>query len=418
MNCCCINCFDDSGITNYINDNGVVNNCSFCGSKNVKVLTTKELGYHIRACFSIAYENVEEVSMLLDRDTGEYTEGSEASEILIEELTPSDELARLNDPEYVINEILGESGPSFHEIKDGSYDSISDGELFVLRDKYCALDTNRFTLSWNAFKEYVKHYSRFFDFEGEITREDLLSDLYGFFPKFENILPKGSEIWRARIADDDFQNDPTKIQDSLGPPPCTSSKNNRMSPLGIPYFYASDNSDTCLSEIRPVAGSTVWIGKFILKEDIKLIDLSIVPKIDIPSMFDPSYDHDLIWVKFFLTDFAAEISSPISADNEYLEYVPMQVLSEFIRTKGYDGLKFSSSQHLSGFNYTLFYQPDEQLLRNHTLDFDNLKSFSEYFYLEEFKQVRVDGIEIIVSSESEKQFTQEDFVVEKPETEF
>lgn len=52
--------------------------------------------------------------------------------------------------------------------------------------------------------------------------------------------------------------------------------------------------------------------------------------------------------------FLVEISKPPTRHDDLLEYVPTQVLAEYLRSKGIDGIKFNSSQNNLGVNFTFF----------------------------------------------------------------
>lgn len=61
-----------------------------------------------------------------------------------------------------------------------------------------------------------------------------------------------------------------------------------------------------------------------------------------------------------MLQFAREISKPVSEKEAELEYVPTQLLAEYIRKLGYKGIIFSSSVNPGGKNYVLFYGPAQQ----------------------------------------------------------
>jgi hypothetical protein len=129
----------------------------------------------------------------------------------------------------------------------------------------------------------------------------------------------------------------------IGPPPTHSVKNNRMSPAGVSYMYLAEDNETAIAEIRPNVGDHVWSGKFTLKITLKIVDLSIVRRFQSPNIFDPSFTPDMKRTPAFLRSFAGEISRPVSPDVEVLEYVPSQIVCEYIRSLGYHGVCFSSS---------------------------------------------------------------------------
>lgn len=55
-----------------------------------------------------------------------------------------------------------------------------------------------------------------------------------------------------------------------------------------------------------------------------------------------------------LEKFINEIKKPISENESRLEYIPIQILAEYIKLKGYDGFIFDSSKNENGKNLVLF----------------------------------------------------------------
>ena len=159
----------------------------------------------------------------------------------------------------------------------------------------------------------------------------------------------------------------------MGPAPVNNTSHSRMSPSGISYLYLSEDVNTCVAETRPLVGSEIWVAIFRLKVELKIIDFTKLPDFDIPSIFDSNYDHDLWWADDFFNEFLKDVSRPPTSGDNLLEYVPTQVLAELIKSKGYQGIKFRSSQNLNGNNYTLFCSPPH--------DFENgFWASSEIFY--------------------------------------
>ncbi len=54
---CCINCFDNKHIREYIESYGDHGNCNYCKSRNLSVMDIEEMGEFIRASLSKAYVN-------------------------------------------------------------------------------------------------------------------------------------------------------------------------------------------------------------------------------------------------------------------------------------------------------------------------------------------------------------------------
>jgi hypothetical protein len=138
-----------------------------------------------------------------------------------------------------------------------------------------------------------------------------------------------------------------------------------MSPPGISYLYLSDDADTAVAEIRPNVEWQLWIAQFVLTKPVKVFDCTKVPEVKVCRIFDPQYDHERRWVGQFFERFSDDISQPPTSKDDLLEYVPTQVFAEFLRARGFDGLRFRSSQHGRGMNVTLFCSPADDVTSNY-----------------------------------------------------
>jgi hypothetical protein len=341
-------------------------------------------------------------------------------DILFEEKAFSKKLDshRIND---LFEDLFKDSGPSNREIKNGEKDIFEKGQAkFVLKGKLNGEKYNEFSYSWNTFKNQVKHFNRFFDI-GLENRRNLLNTIARLIENNIIKLETGKEIWRVRVKGDNGKlGNPKSYMKQMGPPPLDKASNNRMSPAGIPYMYVGENQKVCISEIKPNVGDELWIGKFILKEELKILDLTEIPKFKIKSIFNREYNHDIRWGKDFLEGFMEEISKPLSPNDVMLEYVPTQLFSEYIRSLGYDGIKYKSSQSEEGYNYTLFCGPDEEAYHNKYFSRDykdyfkeKLKSYKNLMYLDSFEVLKIKSVNFSSSIISGESFEKTDFI-EKP----
>lgn len=230
--------------------------------------------------------------------------------------------------------------------------------------------SDRLIAHWEYFEETVKHKTRYF------LREDNINSEFNPFMEFPNltsflrsigaaaeslkllsILPPQDIFYRARhMKNGDVL---SKFED-LGPPPNNIATAGRMNPTGISYFYLANTQETALGEIVSRPPSNVTVGRFQLKREIIVLDLTSLPKL--PSIFDLNqYEtrHSIL----FLHEFGKRISASVIKDGrERLEYAPSQVVSEFFAQvfvstefeKGIDGMIYRSSVVPSGKNLVLF----------------------------------------------------------------
>ncbi|WP_422390217.1 RES domain-containing protein [Arthrobacter sp. N1] len=248
---------------------------------------------------------------------------------------------------------------------DEAFDSTSDDllQLFVecvqqedWADNPGSLEDT--VLGWDQFVDDVKSASRFV-----FVAETRLSSSYGspgqrsagflnsLLPYIENeslrlltVLSSGFACYRGRLVS--RQNDPMSLSKDLGPAPPSIARSNRMSPTGIPMFYASGSPATACRELAAHGPERyARIGKFVSLRELKVLDLTRLPKL--PSPFDRERRHHHGILAFF-TRFAETIAAPLEPGSvEELEYVPTQVVTEFFRwvpKNKIDGIKLKSAQ--------------------------------------------------------------------------
>src|SRR5262249_49317433 len=143
-----------------------------------------------------------------------------------------------------------------------------------------------------------------------------------FIPSLITILQPTTKIFRARIE----SGNKSFGHLDLTSPPSEFSKNNRMSPAGIAFFYGAMEPETAIHEVRPELNENVIVGEFeVLK---KLFILDLTEEVESPrSIFDPDYSfHYEEFFKPFLAHFGKEISKHVRRTDNEIEYVPTQVL--------------------------------------------------------------------------------------------
>lgn len=134
-----------------------------------------------------------------------------------------------------------------------------------------------------------------------------------------------------------------------------------MSPAGIVMMYVSQDIDTAIDETANQPG-TYAVGEFRTRRAIIILDLAGLPPI--VSRFEEisdSEEGDPREMLLFLHRVARDISRPIFRDDRvHIEYVPTQVVTEFVRlakTKGgksFDGIRYRSSRQGDGTSLVLF----------------------------------------------------------------
>lgn len=209
---------------------------------------------------------------------------------------------------------------------------------------------------WETFVETVQSKSRFVFVADDGAEErssaprqmaaflnQLATYVDGKLNLIDHLAP-GTVLYRGRLMDS-----PRALQrkcKELQPAPPAKATANRMSPAGIPMFYASADPQTAIAEIaghgpQPYA----MIGAFRSTRQLRLLDLTRKPTF--PSYFDEA-KHQQFGMARFLKSFVQSITQPIIPDGrQHVEYTPTQVLTEYFRwmpNNRIDGITLPSAQ--------------------------------------------------------------------------
>ncbi|WP_158267500.1 RES family NAD+ phosphorylase [Adhaeribacter arboris] len=220
-------------------------------------------------------------------------------------------------------------------------------------------------ITWERFEEEIKSVNRF-----HLQNLLDLDRLKSLLLPYKYIVSKGRKFFRARIS--------SKIGFStseMGHPPADKTKPGRANPLGISYLYLADQVTTTIYEARASLFDYVTIGEFRLKEDIKVINLR-------GNFYDPitwadgeqqqELENILIHLPF-ISKLESTLSKPRRRDDNELDYLPTQYLSEYIKSIGYDGVMFQSSLYSKGYNLAIFNPEKFECIKVNVFEIDNIE---------------------------------------------
>ena len=239
-------------------------------------------------------------------------------------------------------------------------------------DPYRLSPDERLSSSWERFARYVKEESRYLFLRtgrsrahhpdpDEIEPAAMLEELRVSIVNSGLIrpLPAGSVIFRARQHRlEDTLATPTE----LGSPPRDHAGANRMSPTGIPMFYGAEDPETALAELRLETHSRrATVGSWSTAREMAYLDLV---EVDVPSLFDMTGRVQRPW-RLFLRRFAAEAAQPVAPNSGGTDYVPTQIVTEFVRHELLDGdgspvrgIRYRSAARPGGVSWVLFVASD------------------------------------------------------------
>ncbi len=188
----------------------------------------------------------------------------------------------------------------------------------------------------------------------------------------EIMFEAGTILWRAQLGHDsrpifhydqdadEIDKEKTKVE--VGEDPCpyppermkpifSSATEGRVNPKGIPYLYLADTKETAMSEVRPWPGSSISVGQFKTKKELRLIDCSVSHEKGFVSPHGKYTDEKQklrVWLEI-----DKAFSEPVIPSDRTSDYVPTQIITELFKSEGFDGIVYKSS-HSTGFNVALF----------------------------------------------------------------
>lgn len=192
----------------------------------------------------------------------------------------------------------------------------------------------------------------YFNFEDEI-----ITILKNYKNNCTAIVKKGKEFFRARIGYKDkkrslfigFEGEMVFVPYSnsqIGAPPPSLAGLGRINRAGVSYLYCASDKYTAISEIRPHPGDIVSIGKFLLKKDLLIFDLT-------ESQFLNFYATDASLYAFKQLNTLTELLQKVVPPSERQAYNITQLIADCIRKLDFDGILFPSSVG-QGHNIVLF----------------------------------------------------------------
>jgi len=347
----CKECFSDEGIRAFIVDGRESSCCDFCGAKS-----DYDIAAPLEDVLNFIKESIER-------------EYDDAANWLPYESAEGGYLGVTYDGDDFVHMF----GIDLPNDKDNAlYDAVVghlNDCIWCERYPFSINDEQNVEFSWRRFCKIVKHERRFFfmahthdPMDETLAPAELLERLLHYAESVGLVEEhrEGLTLYRARP---NGRHGPWTTPADLGPPPEADAKQpNRMSSAGIVMFYGSESVETALRETTSRPG-TLSVGRFQTTKRTRLLDLSDLPPL--PSIFGSvpdSAEVDPRRAARFLEHIAGEISLPIERnDRVHIEYVPTQVVTEFVRTRHLeggvapiDGILYSSAVHRGCYSCVLF----------------------------------------------------------------
>ena len=351
----CEQCVDDYALAELVAANVTEHACDYCGAESEHPIAADVETVLEHMGTSIATEYDQAIEELF-RDEGEYVGAAT----------------------YDIEEVLSNGGweghPEFRKLVISAFAEAH----YCQRDPYAVGEFEALHLGWREFRQTVIKEARFtFTLvadrdEGEhgypvLRGGAMLQNLGELINEYglHRLLRAGESWLRVRPVNKRAV-DYTTAKD-LGAPPSHKAQPNRMSPAGIPMFYASKDEQTSIDEAigasRQGEDQDAMVAVFETTRDGHVVDLTEVPPT--PSLFDEARRAERPRLGF-LNGFATDVSQPLRPEDEQqTEYVPTQIICEYLRhhwrtSDGHRpvGLMFRSARQRETVNVVYFIGPE------------------------------------------------------------
>lgn len=217
---------------------------------------------------------------------------------------------------------------------------------------------------WNSFRNEVMYNHRFY------PSHPVLEKLAGIAKQCILMVKPGTIYYRARIIDDSaraehmivkcYGLDKTEEEQnwyrnkanmfrglskegSYVPPNPDLIRDGRSNAKFIRFLYMAESPTTAVFEVRPLLHSAINVAGIEVKDQLSIANIAV--GIDVDATKDNSEDE---WLLYYIqTAFSSPTNNPD-------DYIPSQIIAEFLRYQGYDGIRYSSSLHNGGYNLTVF----------------------------------------------------------------
>jgi len=395
----CCECIRDDYLVSVIQKDNKCGECSFCGKDKSFLITIEDFAEKVHDVLEKQYQQTSEPERSYGFHMGfdELEQDGEPIEVLICDIASVDE----SIAEAILDYLSTNYDPQGKDALCGGLKYSSDCKYEELSP-----DTSYYYEEWESCKRDILNKSRFFN----STVSCLLAKLFNTIDKIKPFgtnsvvreLTSKDSIYRARIAKSEKQvrSFLSDVSLELGPP-LENASAGRMNAVGISSFYGALDRDTCIAEVRAPVGSFAVIGCFVPRKRLKLLDL---PRLqyawtkEAGSPFDSNHT-DLVARVAFLKRIAHEMSLPIMPGEEDIDYIPTQIITEYLASRedlGLDGIIFKSSQ----------INTDDDELGNNVLLFKNSSSVKrEKKYFVEDRIMLSDKVDIeytLTSTNSKK----------------
>lgn len=205
---------------------------------------------------------------------------------------------------------------------------------------------------YKEFKEEIASSSRYFLSDKALV---FLKWLLAEAEKTAQIYDANATFYRARRGEETYAVD-YSLEDNVNNPGYSPMSNksdyfpgsiharcNRASPEGIPFLYVANHPFIAVSEVRPNLGESVSVATLCSKEKMKVANFSLQGLAflfsDAKKMEEAGLDGEGV-TRRTLEKISADFSKPVIDGAGTMEYLPTQIIAEYLAKNGFDGIAY------------------------------------------------------------------------------
>lgn len=148
-----------------------------------------------------------------------------------------------------------------------------------------------------------------------------------------------------------------------GHPPKGRTKAGRLNDVDDNFLYLAYDEATSVAEMRPIINQLYSVAECVTTKKLKIVNLY-----DVSSTIQGN-----IFSKFYiLSDKVSEPNTEPASDSDRF-YKITQILSHFLKEKGYDGIGYKSAMNKIGINLVLFDPNNVKFIKSKLIRIKNVK---------------------------------------------
>lgn len=148
-----------------------------------------------------------------------------------------------------------------------------------------------------------------------------------------------------------------------GPPPKDKIKEGRLNTIDDNFLYLGYDIDTTLAEMKPIINQEYNVAECVTTKNLRIINLHNLNSSNQKNLFSKFY---------VLSKKVSEPNIEPNPENEKF-YKITQILSHYLKSKGFDGISYKSSSYENGINLVLFDANNVKFINSKIMRIKNVK---------------------------------------------